>query len=556
MRILVISLLRLGDVLIASPALHGLRRKYPSAKIDLLVNQNFISLKSILPDVDELIPFDRDGLQDGLAEASCPLFESLDYLDEIINKLKSNQYDLVVNFTQNKLSGYLTSLIGAKEQIGLSLSANGQPSYSSSWFRYLNDYFAADIADRFHFTDIFYLGSGLPTGTNKFVFNESPVGKAEALNFFSSVGYASGPKVVVQALTSDIKKTLSRSKWVDALTQFQSFESDAHIFLLGAPNEAAELSLLQQELKDKGVRSDLAILSLDGALALLNVSDLLITGDTSIKHLASGTPISIFEIAIGSSDYKKTGVYKPGSLILKSNEPCSPCQHSAACHRESHLCASQIPSELIALAASKFLHHDWLALQVLAEEYSDCANLLKTEWAKFGLWMARHLTDRGTQREISDQLSRLAWKFLLEKEHLKPLAAYGSESLKLKEAFESDWHPDNQLRIKMSLEHIELTTLSSETRINKILSAISSKIKLFGSFDGVDFIDSELVKEIIKVESDLGLGKILSEKFNPKSASDFYQIRQLQNSLNDVFSHQQIKLKLIRSLRSQITENA
>ena len=189
----------------SAPAIRSIRQQYPDAQIDLLVNSQFISVRTLLSDVDNVVPFDRLGLQDGLAEANCPLLEPIDYLTEITDHLCGQHYDLVVNLTQNRLSGYLSTLVQAKNQIGLSLNSTGQATYSSSWFRYLNDYVAAGTGMTFHYADLFRLAIGFNDKETEFEFQVSQHGVNEVNKVLSSSNLSDGKKVIVQALTSDSK---------------------------------------------------------------------------------------------------------------------------------------------------------------------------------------------------------------------------------------------------------------------------------------------------------------------------------------------------------------
>jgi ADP-heptose:LPS heptosyltransferase len=58
-RILLIKPSSLGDVVHALPVLHGLRARYPDARIEWLIGAAFAQLVEGHPDVDELVLFDR-----------------------------------------------------------------------------------------------------------------------------------------------------------------------------------------------------------------------------------------------------------------------------------------------------------------------------------------------------------------------------------------------------------------------------------------------------------------------------------------------------------------
>ncbi len=548
--------------MLSTPALRVLRDRHPGAKIDLLVNKSVASVGPLLSGVNQLIEFDRDLLQDGLAQADRPLFEPFDRLRKFVSVLNSHDYDLVVNLTQNKLSGYLASMIRAKDHLGLALNSSGQPTYGSTWFKFLNDVVASGSETAFHYSDIFahgvsFEGQEINAHSCQLQLVETAKGRSEVEAFFAKVGYRSGPKVVVQALTSDDKKNWGLAKWAAALAQLKVFEPECHLLLLGAPHEEEKLNGLRSSLEALQVPSDLAILSLEGALSLLSVSDLLITGDTSIKHMASATGIQILELVLGSSDLRKTGVYKENSLILKNRESCSPCSHEKACSRAQHDCAIRVSAEVVALSATKFLRKDWPALRTIAEEYSDEVEVLRSTKLAFGVWTAVPLHDKpGAVKSVglSRQLDLAAWKFFLDKEHLKPLAEYGSSGLRLKDQLDLDGGTSDVKWLHVTLEQLENSTAATESRLNRVLSELSRRVRVSGGLGDYDFLDPSLRSEIAEIEKALGLGQFLSEKMALQSSTGLFRARQLQSSLNETFSFQQIKLKLIRSLRSHLTE--
>lgn len=554
MRIVVISLLRLGDVMMAAPAILGLRNKYPKAHISLVVNKSSAQLKKLMPYVNEFIEFDRDEIQHGLVKVERPIFESYERLKKFIGELNQNPFDIAINLTQNKLSGYLMGLIQSNEKIGLTIDDKGMSHFYSPWFKHLNDVIEASAESVFHYTDVFYYGSGLERGLQNFSFSETAAGQEELLDFLRHNGFNSQPKIVVQALTSDTKKNWGLQNWVAMLKLFQTFEPQVQIILLGAPAEKAQLNQLVEKLRDVQVDARLAIMSLEGALSLFQVSDLLITGDTSIKHLAAGTGIATIELALGSSHLYKTGAYQTDALILTSREECSPCSHKVICHRKSHACAESIEPELVALAASKRIHSDWAAIETLANEYSDRAKFYRTKKLLTGVWYADPISKFSTHEALAKQLDLAAWQFYLESEYLKPLAAYGSEGLKLKNQLQLILGEFDLAQFNVILNQFESNALKCEMRLNKLIANLSRDLPYFTSPQNQYFFSAHIKEEIIEIEKELKLGHFLSEKINETKEQSFFNVRQLQSSLNTAFIHQQIKIKLLRSLKSQMRE--
>ncbi|MBK8203900.1 MAG: hypothetical protein IPK68_16820 [Bdellovibrionales bacterium] len=125
MKILVVSLLRIGDVLMALPMLQGLRQAHPGAEIHLLVNTTASSLAPLV-DFVRWHYFDRSNLQLGLGDYDHSLFDSFHKLSATVDNLNQHSFDLLINVTQNRLSGWLCSAIHARDKIGLIIDRNGR----------------------------------------------------------------------------------------------------------------------------------------------------------------------------------------------------------------------------------------------------------------------------------------------------------------------------------------------------------------------------------------------------------------------------------------------
>jgi hypothetical protein len=62
----------------------------------------------------------------------------------------------VVNLTHNRLSGWLTTLVGCSNTRGVAFGTNGRFSVGSGWFEYLNDFVEPGSGNVFHFVDVFH----------------------------------------------------------------------------------------------------------------------------------------------------------------------------------------------------------------------------------------------------------------------------------------------------------------------------------------------------------------------------------------------------------------
>ena len=101
--ILVIQLRRLGDVILTTPALSALKKRYPSTKLDFLVEAPGAEAVAGHPAIDEILVYDAGGALDALRWA---------------RKIRERRYDWVVDFLANPRTALLTALSGAKLKAG------------------------------------------------------------------------------------------------------------------------------------------------------------------------------------------------------------------------------------------------------------------------------------------------------------------------------------------------------------------------------------------------------------------------------------------------------
>ena len=119
-RILIIKPSSLGDVATALPMLCDLKAAYPGAEIDWLVAPAFAALVQGHDAIHEVILFDRKGMSTWWRSGS-----AFGKLRELKRRLKSAQYDCVIDAQGLLRSGYLSYVTGAKLRIGFADAREG-----------------------------------------------------------------------------------------------------------------------------------------------------------------------------------------------------------------------------------------------------------------------------------------------------------------------------------------------------------------------------------------------------------------------------------------------
>jgi len=112
-RILIIQLRRIGDVLMCTPALRALRKKFPDSYVAFLTEKESASVLSENPYLDELIVWDKKK------------YSNTFYSVKKILQLRKKSFDTVIDFFGNPRSAWASFLSGAKYRIGYHLKGRG-----------------------------------------------------------------------------------------------------------------------------------------------------------------------------------------------------------------------------------------------------------------------------------------------------------------------------------------------------------------------------------------------------------------------------------------------
>ena len=123
-RILIVKPSAIGDITTALPSLHSLRKAYPDAHISWLVRKEFASLIENHPELDEIIIFDRKFMSRWWRNA-----ESFSALRKLIFRLRTGNFDLVLDFQGLFRSGIFTWLTGSKNRIGMAKAREFAPIF-------------------------------------------------------------------------------------------------------------------------------------------------------------------------------------------------------------------------------------------------------------------------------------------------------------------------------------------------------------------------------------------------------------------------------------------
>ncbi len=321
MKILVVSLLRLGDLLMQKNLLGSVAKKYPQAEIHFLIYREFQAANHFLTEVHKFHYFERTEWSNWINQAEVPLLKPVKELGKLINSLNEEKFDRVWNWTHQKSSAYLMELIQSKEKVGLQTKSGKFTLGGSENLKDFNKQFTELNNEGPHY--LVHLAK---------IFNlEIPSPKFMR----SSLREDKENLICIQPLTSDAKKNWDLRFFREWISQHQRLRPQDQICVFGSP---AEKTLLEREFPLHMVK----ILKLYEVEKILANADLLLTVDTAIKHLATLAGTQILELSFGSAQPKKTGAWMNEYHVIVPTVDCWPCSHSKNCSQATHACAEEL----------------------------------------------------------------------------------------------------------------------------------------------------------------------------------------------------------------------
>jgi len=348
MEILIIKLSAIGDVIHTLPALDALYHRFPESNITWVVEEKASDIIKDNPYLKKVIVSKRKRWLKNVKKPSL-WYPTLKEIINFIRELRSQEYDVVVDFQGLLKSAVLVFFSRGKRRIGYSKTRE-----MSSLF--LNErippYPLARHAVERNIDLVGYLGAKLDKVTFPIFIGEDDKKKVELL--FSAHKFdKSRPLIAINSqATWETKRwvPLKMAKLSDRLIEIY----DAQIIFTGGEDDYSSIENILSLIHHTAINAS-GKTSLKELAYLLSLSNLLITTDSGPMHIASamGTPtVALF----GPTAPWKTGPYCNNAIIIRNQLPCSPC-FKRRC--DSSACMEEISVEEVLEAVDKQLRLEW-----------------------------------------------------------------------------------------------------------------------------------------------------------------------------------------------------
>lgn len=352
-RILIVRVDLLGDVVLSTPAVRALRRAYPRATIDMLVQAPYAGILEGDSDIHRVLTWNPHlwrAPRNWLAPATWR--ETLGAL----NRMRTPRYDLAISVSGD-IGSIVTRLSNARRRVG----------YAREAYR---DFMTDPVpggryTGRAHETSYVLrlaqaAGATPQSGDERPRLSVTPSATVRMQTILETaraeLAMPAGPIIALHAGAHNGQaKRWPARHWATLAGRLAS-ELGALVVLTGAPNEAP----LAEKI-ERAAGAPLLNLcgktSLPELKALLAQADLVISGDSGPMHIACAVGAPVIALH-GPTDPAISGPTAPDALILRHELWCSPCydaSETAECRFGNPVCMKDLAPSYVFAAARKRL---------------------------------------------------------------------------------------------------------------------------------------------------------------------------------------------------------
>jgi heptosyltransferase-2 len=355
-KILIIRLSAMGDILLATPLLRALRRRFPTARLDFVVKSQFADVLRYHPAIDHLYELNPDG---GWQE-----------LRALASRLQEARYDVIFDIHKNFRSRYLAAAAKPRRIL------RHHKHFLRRWLLVKTKInFMANVPPIYQR----YLAAAKPLGVSA----SSPVGGRWLELFWSEREEQEAERALVAQNRQPHLPLVGLAPGAGYFTKrwppeyfaelaFHFIQSGNQVVVLGAVQDAGLVQTMMKHLKSVLAQQQLGagFINLAGAISLLASAaiikrcQLLVANDSGLMHVAEavGTPL----IAIFGSTTRDLGFFPQlaGSRVVENHDLlCRPCSHLGhqRCPLGHFRCMRDIRPDEIEAAAKELLGEEKFA---------------------------------------------------------------------------------------------------------------------------------------------------------------------------------------------------
>lgn len=556
-RILVVAITRMGDLLQASPTIVGLKAHHPNAHVTILVDTQFAKICEGIPGIDEIIKIDMNYLASGIWNGGESLVSSYEYVSNLIDQLREQQFDFCLNMSNSTYTAILIKMLNIRETTGWLADEKGYRLMADKWAMLFTAciYHSNRNFNNINLVDFFRCAARVTKHPHSLVYNTQQDSEDRIHAFIErSFGSISdGPLICIQVGASQEKRQWSPRKFA-LLAKYLIEDLNARIVYTGAPAETAIVEEALSHFQHPQIVSSVGSTTIPDLAALLKKADLLITGDTGPMHLSVAVGTNVVALFLASALCFETGPYSKGNIVIQPQISCNPCNPNYPCARPD--CHDQISPELVAyLTKLRLETNEYQAPFMQIPNDIAPETQVKVYFSDFdidGFLEFYQINSAYSEESVHDTVARKTYRRLWKEELAKDLIqeTQNNTDIETKFSSESDFSSaalsltelaseackQLELLCKVALDPTSPTQILSEisaqlTYIEKKIEEVSLTFPILGTIVRIFIIDKENIRgeDIIELsETTAGLYKDLMRRLHNFTKYYSYYEREVQ----------------------------
>ena len=298
-KILVIQTAFIGDVVLATSLIENLHQQFPEVKIDILVRKGNESLFQSHPFLNQVLVWDKKN-------------NKYQNWVGLLFKIRSRQYDVVLNAQRFAATGAWTAFSKAKIKIG----------FDKNPFSFL---FTHSVLHQFSEKGQHEIDRNHQLLSSLFLTKVAmPKLYPTASDELAVSSYQQLPYLCIAPASVWFTKQFSIEKWVDLINELP-FKGP--IYLIGGPGDKLLCDQILQKINRKLVVNLAGRLSFLASAALQKKAVLNYVNDSAPMHFASAVNAPVVAVYCSTLPNFGFGPLSDGSFIVQTNEAlaCRPC---------------------------------------------------------------------------------------------------------------------------------------------------------------------------------------------------------------------------------------
>lgn len=326
-KILIIRLSAIGDTIHTLPLAYNLRKNFPHAQIDWVVEQKA-----------------KNFIKDNPLINNCFIIKKKENFFQIINKLRKENYDVAIDTQQLFKSGIILGLSGAKTRLTLDKGREFSWIFANKIIKTENELFDKNFhVIKRNLIPLRFFGIDDKKAEIKFKIPQFKQEEENKISDILNLTDRTKKTIILAPATTWENKHICGKYWEKIATKF---EDKANIILTGTKKDEEKFKNIFS--KNKKIINLAGKTTLSELACLLAKSDIVVSLDSGTTHIAWATQHPYIISIFCATSINRTAPFGKNYFAIQSNSECSPClKRNCKLKNKKNICCENIDIEKI-----------------------------------------------------------------------------------------------------------------------------------------------------------------------------------------------------------------